>query len=125
MTGQGGAFGRPNDRRRALPTLEDLREAILADHPECRRYRGGGHGALHTLAQIVCDWATPAGQALVARSAMAGGAEMLRRWRLSPAARARKGAEAFADKRARDLERLEALAVVWSLEDAAKTRRAA
>jgi hypothetical protein len=127
-------------RRRALPTLEDLREAILRDHPGCRRYRGGGRGAMHTLAQIVCDWATPAGQAIVAAYALReptrtplrkrppGLGEwtdrtLLARLRLKNLGPVLDERE-LAAKRAHDVERLEALALVWALEDSAQRRAA-
>lgn len=46
-------------RGRVLPTLEDLRGALLAEHPECARAQAGGRGRMLAIAQVVCDWTTP------------------------------------------------------------------
>jgi hypothetical protein len=51
---------------RRIPTLDELRAVLLADHPECARPQAGGAPRMLPIAQIVCDWATPAGQRVVA-----------------------------------------------------------
>ena len=51
---------------RRIPTLEDLRELLLKAHPECRRVQAGGCPRMLPIAQVLCDWATPQGQRVVA-----------------------------------------------------------
>ena len=51
---------------RRIPTLEDLREVLLGKHPECARVQVGGAPRMLPIAQVVCDSATPQGQAIVA-----------------------------------------------------------
>jgi hypothetical protein len=48
-----------------VPTLEDLREILLREHSECRRVQAGGRPRMLPIAQVLCDWTSPAGQRVI------------------------------------------------------------
>lgn len=119
---------------RTVPTLADLRAALVREHPSAARCRAGGRGRLLPLAQILADWCTPKGQALVAQVANPAGLaenvalrerlyrEGAARWQgARDAARERE----LVCRRAEALDALEALAARWAREDEARARRAA
>lgn len=49
-------------------SLRAMRSALLAAYPEGAAYQGGGAGRRLPLGQILCDLATPAGQAIAKAS---------------------------------------------------------
>lgn len=110
---------------RVVPTLADLRELLLREHPECRRGRAGIPG-MQTIAQVLCDWANPAGQRVVAeyleaqKSPEALARYLAKRERIAARLERLRGELAERElvaRRVRLRDQAAALAAAWALED--------
>jgi hypothetical protein len=118
-------------------SLAELRAQLVAVHPGASTYRGGGAGRMLPIAQILADWATPAGQAVIAqweediardhadRRIVCGlrhpgdaGRNSDRRLALKRRAQTCE-VERFAASRADAAARLAGLAAAWTLEEQA------
>jgi hypothetical protein len=110
---------------RVVPTLADVRELLLLEHPECRRGRAGIPG-MQTIAQVVSDWASPAGQRVVAEYLKATkdpdalNRYLAKRERIAARVERLRGELAERELVARRVELLDqaaALAAAWAAED--------
>jgi hypothetical protein len=133
MNALGGiAQSAPRRRRRVRvwPTLADLRAELVALHPECARHQVGRGPRLATMAQVVCDWATPGLLAAIdlkprgldldaAQKRIALARNVAQRARLAAPVPTLALEMAFEDRRRSARDRLFALSMRWQTEDAA------
>jgi hypothetical protein len=111
-----------------VPTLEDLREILLREHSECRRVQAGGRPRMLPIAQVLCDWTSPAGQRVIGeyeaaqRDPAALERYLATRERIAQRDAKRRGeleARAWVARRTELVDAARALAAAWEAEDAA------